>query len=110
MPFITFNKSKIASNNFRRDIYGIFVGRAIKSFSAFPWLELSKEYNLESRSDPSTTMFYLGMVFGVGDENSKQWALRDAGLSAPPLGDMDFAKGHDDAAEEYNKIRRGEIR
>ena len=90
MGFITFNKSKIAANNYCRGIYAEFVTR-------------------HSR-DPSTTMFYLGMVFAVGDQKSKQLALRDAGLAAPPLGDMDFAQGHDHAAEMYNKIRRGEIR
>ena len=91
MAFITFNKSKIAANNFCRGIYADFV-------------------TLREREDPSSTMFYLGMVFAVGDQQSKQLALRDAGLAAPPLGDMDFAKGHDEAAEMYNKIRRGEIR
>ena len=91
MAFITFNKSKIASNNFRRDIYSIFV-------------------SCREIDDPSSVMFHLGMVFGVGDQKHKQLALRDAGLSAPPLGDMDFAQGHDHAVETYHQIRRGEIR
>ena len=91
MGFITFNKSKIAANNYCRYIYSEYMaGR--------------------ERDDPSSVMFHLGMVFAVGDQKSKQLALRDAGLSAPPLGDMDFAQGHDFAATTYNQIRRGEIR
>ena len=108
MPFITFNKSKIASNMYRRDMYSFFIQRG--GFILPPGLaELAGEYDLESRN-PSTSMFYLGMVFGVGDQKHKQLALRDAGLSAPPLGDMDFAQGHDHAVETYHQIRRGEIR
>ena len=108
MPFITFNKSKITSNMYRRDMYSFFIQRG-GSILPPGLAELAGEYDLERRN-PSASMFYLGMVFGVGVESHKQLALRDLGLSAPPLGDMDFAKGHDYAAETYNKIRRGEIR
>ena len=103
--------SKRAANYFRREIYGIFLQELMAGFSQHLLPEEHhEEYGLKLRSDPSRKMFFLGMVFGVGDQQSKQLALRDVGLAAPPLEDMDFAKGHDHAVETYNKIRRGEIR
>jgi hypothetical protein len=104
--------SKRVANYFRRDIYGIFLQELMSGFSQHELPEEHKEYEygLKLRSDPSRKMFFLGMVFGVGDQQSKQLALRDVGLAAPPLEDMDFARGHDHAVETYNKIRRGEIR
>ena len=113
---ITFNKAKRAANheanNFRRGTYAIFCVNTTRPKSMGPASDVIGP-------DMDIEMFYLGVVFWSGDKKSQLLAIRDInkrrkrkGITdefvGPPLGNMDFAKGVDWAAETYNKIRNGE--